>query len=99
MQILKSFYWQINYSVDEIIIPYYGSQFMTGKPSPFGFKLWLLCSSDVHAEPYCCSITDLQETGLGQGPDVVVGFVDNCKLKKSLQQLWIIHSHIVTTAG
>ena len=37
----------------------------------------LLCS-----EPYCGSNNDLQETRLGQGPDVVLSLIDKFKLKK-----------------
>ena len=78
-----------NFSVDESMIPYYGrhgtKQFIRGKPIRFGFKLWCLCSSDgylLHAEPYCGKDTNLPETGLGQGSDVVLGMIEKCDLTK-----------------
>ena len=62
-------------------MPYYGGhgskQFIRENPMLFGFKLWCLCSSDgyfVHVQPYCGSDTDLQETGLGQCPNVFFWF-------------------------
>ena len=39
-----------------------------------GFKLWCITTSDdflAHAEPFCGTDTGLDETGLGQGPDVL----------------------------
>ena len=75
----KKFASANNFSVDESI--------------DLDSKLCCLCSCHVYAEPYCGSETDLQETGIGQCPDVVVGFIDTCTLKKDLQQLWIISSN------
>ncbi|GBM23837.1 PiggyBac transposable element-derived protein 3, partial [Araneus ventricosus] len=49
------------------------------KPRRFGFKLWTLASSDgylFHAESYSGSTTKLPQTGLGQGPDVVLGLMN-----------------------
>lgn len=43
-------------------------------------KLWWLFSSHVHAEPYCGSDTDQQETEIGQCSEVAVGFIDTRKL-------------------
>jgi hypothetical protein len=47
------------FSIDEIMIPYYGrhstKQFIYGKPIRFGYKVWALCASDgsgVYFEPY-----------------------------------------------
>ena len=78
----------VNHSVDESIIPYYGQhgtkQFIRGRPIRFGFKLWCIISSKgylLHAEPYCGVDTDLPDTGLGQGADVVLGLIEKCKLK------------------
>ncbi|GBM20959.1 PiggyBac transposable element-derived protein 3 [Araneus ventricosus] len=54
-------------------------QFIKGKPIRFGFKLWTLASSDgylFHAELYSSSTTKLPQTGLGQGPDVVLGLMN-----------------------
>ena len=48
------------YSVDEIMVPYYGrhssKQFIHGKPVRYGYKIWCLATSDgagVWFEPYC----------------------------------------------
>ena len=44
-----------------------------------------MCYSDkylIHVEPYCESDTNIDEPGLGQGPDVVLGLTDKCKLPK-----------------
>ena len=67
------------YSVDEIMVPYFGKhgskQYMHGKPIRYGFKLWAIASSDgylVHVEPYCGSSTRITETGLGKSADVVL---------------------------
>ncbi|GBL86994.1 PiggyBac transposable element-derived protein 3, partial [Araneus ventricosus] len=49
------------------------------KPIRFGFKLWTLASSEgylFHAEPYSGSTTKLPQTGLGRGPDVVLGLMN-----------------------
>ena len=75
-----------NLSVDESMIPYYSTkQFISGKAIRFGFKLWCLCSSDgylLRAEPYCGKDTNLLETGLGQGSDVVLCMIEKCNLTK-----------------
>ena len=58
-------------------------QFICGKPICFGFKLWCLVSSDgylFHAEPYGGADTKLSNTGLGQGADVVLGFIEKGEL-------------------
>ncbi|XP_051813277.1 piggyBac transposable element-derived protein 2-like [Acanthochromis polyacanthus] len=67
-------------SVDESMIRYYGrhgcKQFIKGKPIRFGYKIWSLASSNGymhHMEPYGGRHTLLPETGLGQGPSVVLG--------------------------
>ena len=78
----------VNHSVDESIIFYYGKhgtkQFTRGKGIWFGFKLWCITSSEsylLHAEPYCGVDTDLPNTGLGQGADVVLGLIEKCEVK------------------
>ena len=78
----------VNHSVDERIIRYYGKHgtkhFIRRKPIRFGFKLWCITSSEgylLHAEPYCGVDTDLPDTGLGQGADVVLGLIEKCKVK------------------
>ncbi|XP_050497402.1 piggyBac transposable element-derived protein 3-like [Diabrotica virgifera virgifera] len=76
-------------SVDESMIPYYGrhgsKQFIRGKPTRFGYKLWVAAYPSGyihHVEPYCGSSTRLPQTGLGQGGDVVIGLIDHMQLKK-----------------
>ena len=78
-----------NFSVDESMIPYYGrygtKEFIREKPIRFGFKLWCLCSSDgylPHAEPYYGKDTNLLETSIWQGSDVVLGMIEKCDLTK-----------------
>ncbi|RXN29869.1 piggyBac transposable element-derived 3-like protein [Labeo rohita] len=70
-------------SVDESMIPYYGrhgyKQFIKGKPIRYGYKVWSLASSGgylYHMEPYAGVHTLLPETGLGQGPSVVLGLAE-----------------------
>ena len=68
----------VDHSVDESIIPYYGKH-GTKKPIRFGFQIWCITSSEgylLHAEPYCGV-----DTGLGQGPDLVLGLMKKCEVK------------------
>lgn len=76
-------------SVDETVVPYFGhhglKQFIRGKPIRFGFKLWTLASPEgfmFHAEPYSGSSTKLPQTGLGQGPDVVLGLIEKVQARE-----------------
>ena len=85
---LKQYGSFVNHSVDESIIPYYGKhgtkQFIRRKPIRCGFKLWCITSSEgylLRAEPYCGVDTDLPDTGLCQGADVVLGLIEKCKVK------------------
>ena len=78
----------VNHSVDESIIPYYGKhgtkQFIRERPIRFGFQIWCITSSEgylLHAEPYCGVDTDLPDTGLGQGADLVLGLIKKCEVK------------------
>ena len=78
----------VNHSIDESIIPYYSKhgtkKFVRAKPIRFGFKFWCTISCEgylVHVEPYCGVDTDLPDTGLGQGADVVLGFIEKCEVK------------------
>ena len=44
-----------------------------------------MCYSDryfIHVEPYCGSDINIEESGLGQRPDVVLRLIDKCKLPK-----------------
>ena len=68
-------------SIDESMVPYFGpfntKQFIRCKPVRFGYKLWSLTTSSgylLHAKPYCGKSTKLDNTGLGQGTDVILGF-------------------------
>lgn len=72
-----------NVSVDEGMIGYYGphplKQFMRGKPTRFGFKVWILATSDgqlLGCQPYAGGSTCIKNYGLGQGPDVVYGLAE-----------------------
>ena len=50
----------------------------------FGFKIWCIPSSKryhLHEEPYCGVDTDLPDTILGQGADVVLGLIDKFEVK------------------
>ncbi|KAK3881154.1 hypothetical protein Pcinc_014380 [Petrolisthes cinctipes] len=87
-QVNKPKYSQEFYSIDEVMIPYYGrhssKQFIKGKPIRFGFKVWAACTADgflLHAEPYCGSYTNISDTGLGQGPNVVMELVKRINLE------------------
>ena len=62
---------------------------MLEKPIRFGFKLWCITSADrylLYAESYCGSDTILEESGLGQGGDVVVGLIKNVCCQKGVQK-------------
>lgn len=65
-------------SDDESMIPYYGKygckHFIRGNPIRFGYKLWSLASPTGYMfHVPCCGVhTILPETGLGQGPIVVL---------------------------
>jgi len=76
-----------NVSVDEGMIGYFGphplKQFIRGKPTRFGFKVWILASSDgvlLGCQPYAGGSTCLKNFGLGQGPDVVLGLAEQLDL-------------------
>ena len=84
-------------SSGEILSP---SSFIRGKPIRFGFKFWCIISCEkyrLHAEPYCGVDTDLQDTGLGQGADVVLGLIEKCEVKAgstvSSLTICLPHSH------
>ena len=78
----KFFTDEPTYSVDEIMIPYFGrhsvKQFIYGKPVRYGYKVWSLCISSgagVTFEPYCGAHTRIENKGLGQGPNVVLDLI------------------------
>ena len=66
-------------------LPYYGKhsskQFIRGKPIRFGFKMFSLASPTGylhHVEPYCGADTQLTETSLGLGGNVVLSLAQAC---------------------
>ena len=80
-----------NHSVDESIIPYYGKhvtkKITRGMPIRFAFKFWCITSSEgylVYAELYCQADTDLSDTGLDLGADVVLGLTEKFEVKAGL---------------
>ena len=85
----KPFMSSNHFRLDESIIPYYGrygtKQLVRGKPIRFGFKIWCLCFLDgyfIHAEIYCRSDTDIEETKLRQETDILLGLVEKCKMER-----------------
>ncbi|XP_070762803.1 piggyBac transposable element-derived protein 3-like [Enoplosus armatus] len=90
-----------NVAVDEMMIEYFGrhgcKQFIRGKPIRFGYKIWSLASSSgfVHQmEPYAGSHTRLVETGLGQGPSVVLGLGKKAEVPPGVK---FYHDNLFTT--
>uniref|UniRef100_A0A667Y9T4 PiggyBac transposable element-derived protein domain-containing protein n=1 Tax=Myripristis murdjan TaxID=586833 RepID=A0A667Y9T4_9TELE len=88
-------------SVDEMMIEYFGrhgcKQFIRGKPIRFGYKIWSLASSSgfVHQmQPYVGSHTRLVETGLGQGPSVVLGLAEKAEVPTGCK---FYHDNLFTT--
>ena len=56
-------------------------------PIRFAFKFWCITSSEgylVYAEPYCQADTDLSDTGLDLGADVVLGLTEKFEVKAGL---------------
>uniref|UniRef100_A0A8P4KED6 PiggyBac transposable element-derived protein domain-containing protein n=1 Tax=Dicentrarchus labrax TaxID=13489 RepID=A0A8P4KED6_DICLA len=73
-------------------------QFIRGKPIRFGYKIWSLASSSgfVHQmEPYVGSHTHLVETGLGQGPSVILGLAEKAEVPPSAFKFY--HGNLFTT--
>ena len=69
-----------NVSIDEGMVKYFGphplKQFIRGKPTRYGYKIWILATNDgrlLHCQPYGGASTAIKQYGLGQGPDVVLG--------------------------
>ena len=88
MQLEKFIAFRSNLSVDESMLPYYDrhstKQFIRGKPVRFGFRMWCLCGQDgflYHAQPYSGNYTHLRESGLGHGPDVVLGLLEQANAR------------------
>ncbi|KAM3849818.1 piggyBac transposable element-derived protein 3-like [Diretmus argenteus] len=100
-QAYKVMQFQECLSVDESMIPYYGrhgcKQFIRGKPIRFGFKLWSLASSSgymYHMEPYAGLHTLLPDTGLGQGPSVILGLAEQAQVPQGCK---FFHDNLFTT--
>lgn len=88
-------------SVDEMVIEYFGrhgcKQFIRRKPIRFGYKIWSLASSTgfvYQMEPYVGSHTRLVETGLGQGPSVVLGLAEKAGVPPGCK---FYHNNLFTT--
>jgi Transposase IS4 len=74
--------------VDEAMAKYFGphplKQFLRGKPTRFGYKIWVLATAGgqlLSCEPYAGSKTLLPDYGLGMGPNVVYGLVEKFGLE------------------
>lgn len=92
---------QEHLAVDEMMIEYFGrhgcKQFIRGKPIRFGFEIWSLASSSgfvYQMEPYADSHTRLVETGLGQGPSVVLGLAEKAGVPPGCK---FYHGNLFTT--
>ena len=71
-------------SIDESMIRYFGphplKQFKKGKPTRFGFKIWVMCTPAgelIRCVPYAVAKTNTFQYGLIQGPDVVYDLVES----------------------
>ncbi len=71
-----------NVCVDEAMVKYFGphplKQFIRGKPTRFGYKVWILATSAgqlLSCQPYAGAKTLIQDFGLGMGPNVVYGLI------------------------
>ena len=74
-------------SVDESMIWYFGPhplrKFIKGKPTRFGFKVWVMCTPSgelIRCVPSAGSKTNIFQYGLSQGPDVVYDLVESVHL-------------------
>ena len=73
------------------MVSYYGkqgtNQFIRGKSIRSGPKFWCTTSSEgylFHEESYCgadTDLSDLSDTGLGHGANVVLGLIEKCEVK------------------
>lgn len=94
---------EINLSVDETMVEYYGrhgcKQRIQAKPIRSGFKIWNLSTSSgyvLHSEPYCGQLTQLPDLDLGHGGNVVAGLLQ----KANIQQGHKVHcDNYFTTFG
>ncbi|XP_066969214.1 piggyBac transposable element-derived protein 3-like [Macrobrachium rosenbergii] len=74
-------------SIGESMVRYFGphplKQFMRGKPTCFGFKVWVMATTSgelISCTPYGGAKTQMFSYGMGQGPDVVYGLVQKANL-------------------
>lgn len=72
-----------NLSIDEQMVPYFGrhscKMFIRGKPIRFGFKLWVLASSEgfiYYSIPYAGASQEFDK-GIGLGAHVVLNLLKN----------------------
>lgn len=71
-----------NLSIDESMVKYFGhhpcKQFIRGKPIRFGYKNWMLCSSDGYCYAFdtYCGKSSISEN-LPLGSRVVLSFCEN----------------------
>ena len=67
-------------SIDESMIEYFGShpykQFIRGKPIRFGFKVWMLCSSNGTCHQFRLYTGAEERRQFGLGESIVEGFSD-----------------------
>jgi hypothetical protein len=86
---------QINYSIDEQMIPFTGrsslSQYVPNKPRPRGLKNFVLASSKclvLDFEVYQGKTTPLPETHLGLSPSVVLCLMETLPVNSSVFFDW-----------
>ncbi|XP_039287939.1 piggyBac transposable element-derived protein 3-like [Nilaparvata lugens] len=86
---LKYFPNEVNLSIDESMIPYYGrhggKQHMHNKPIRFGYKAWCLCTRlgyVVQSQLYQGCKTGINDINLGLGGSVVLDLIDKLPEKE-----------------
>nr|XP_008277205.1 PREDICTED: uncharacterized protein LOC103355262 [Stegastes partitus] len=85
----RHMYWSVDNDVHNEII--------SGKPIHFGYNVWSLTSSSgymYHMEPYCGTHTLLPETGLSQGPSVIIGLAEQAQVSQGCK---FFHDNLFTT--
>ena len=73
--------------MDESMIRYFGpyplKQFIKGKPTRFGFKIWVICTpagAQIRCVPYAGAKTNVFQYGLSQGLDESVKLIPGSKV-------------------
>ena len=75
------FKFHVNLSVDEQMIPYYGNdgckQFLRGKAVHFGYKVWIMCSSNRYCYNFkiYCGKKSISKNELFASSQVVMDFI------------------------